>query len=231
MPERGWANMFYPVYIAIDVSDSMQVVQSGESTSAHDYFQLLIADLVLTLQDRLAIRTSVWLSIIAFSTEPHLVLPLTRMLQPFPVAPLPRHGQTNLAGLLALLDATIRQDRLSNAGSGTFGCPLVFVVTDGQPMLGRTPQPMSAWLPTRDRLGSAGARIAALGLAGADETVLWKLATGQRSERNAFIAQPDQPMQDLAENVAAEIIRSIGASVQQGDMVIRAPRGMRRVGA
>jgi hypothetical protein len=89
---------------------------------------------------------------------------------------------------------------------------------------------MSDWLPIRDRLGTAGARIAALGLSGADETVLWKLATGNHSARNAFIARPGEAIQELAENVAGEIIRSIAASVQQGEMVISSPRGMRRVG-
>lgn len=237
--ENGGKKKYYRIYVMVDVSSSMQRIPEGETQSPHDRFLLLVPDLTLTLMESPQVRTTCWLSIVAFNETAHLVLPIAPLRQPPAVGELPRGGQTDYAAALQFLSERIRTDagaiRNGAAQRSTeveLARPLVFFISDGKPQVSRAFQSEAEWVPIRDAItnGSSGARIAAIGLDGADETVLWKLATGDNEHRNAFIATNEMSSTKLAETILLAIRRSVQASVLAGDMVIETPDGMRRIG-
>jgi len=234
----GAKKRYYQIYITMDVSSSMQIVPPNESQSPHDRFLLLMPGLMLALNDAPEVRTTCWMSVIAFASQPQVVLPITSLRHPSPVGELPRGGATDFAAVLQLLrrhiDADAGEIQTRGARESTvieMARPLIFFITDGRPERNRIHQPESEWGPARDALTDTtkGARIATVGLAGADERVLWRIATGDGDLRNAFVATREMSSTALANNIIAAIQRSVIASVQRDEMVIETPEGMRRV--
>jgi len=237
--DNGGKKKYYRIYVMVDVSSSMQRIPDGETQSPHDRFLLLVPDLTLTLMESPQVRTTCWLSIVAFNETAHLVLPISPLRQPPAVGEMPRGGQTDYAAALQFLHESIRTDSTviqSEAAQRStqveLARPLVFFISDGKPEVSRAAQPEDEWVPIRNALanGTIGARIAAIGLDGADEDVLWKLSTGDAQHRNAFIATNEMSSTRLAETILLAIRRSVQASVLAGDMVIETPDGMRRIG-
>ena len=149
-----------------------------------------------------------------------------------PVIADPARGmQSDYAAILHFLvgrfhhDAqVIAEDQRQRGFQVTVARPTVFLMTDGAPYVGTAYQQPREWMPFRDALVAASieARIAAVGLPGACEPVLWRLATGEdHGDRNAFIAGPDTDPDSLAD--------SIVAAVASESLVIHAPDGMCRI--
>jgi uncharacterized protein YegL len=228
----------YPIYVLLDVSASMRVRGRG-GTVPQVEFTTLIPDLVMSLADAPALAATAWISVIAFSDRPELLCPMTSLADAANIRE-PHDGrQTNYVAALKFLRHRYDDDVLTmraHASTGRFRTriapPLVFFITDGAPFAADRYQKRDEWLPHRDQLvdSPVGARIAAIGLAGAHPPTLWALATGQgNGQRNAFIARPDARGDDLARSVINVIERSIKLSVRAGALVMDTPPGMRRV--
>jgi uncharacterized protein YegL len=216
----------------------MRTVPNGEIESPFDRFQTLVPDLVFSLREYVQVRTTCWLSFVAFSSTAQVVLPIMSLRGVPTTSPYPPGGQTDYVAALNLLGERIPLDRdtiireLGNTLSAvTVARPLIFFITDGKPFVGKTTQPRQDWMAARDALtGPLEARVAAIGLPGADERVLLDLATGDTRRRNAFIANGGSSATKLADNVMDAIMHSVQRSTEVGDMVIETPTGMRRLG-
>jgi uncharacterized protein YegL len=226
------------IYLLLDVSNTMREVPSGEVESPFDRFQLLMPELVLSMREHIQVRTTCWLSVIAFATKADTVLPAVTLRQIPAVPPLPPGGQTDYVAALKLLHERIPIDQAEIARSVTADAeaeivvrPLVFFITDGYPYVGQTRQPRSEWLAARNKVvaNGFGSNIAAIGLRGADEAVLAELATGDGGSVNAFVADGSVPATKLAGNIINAIMDSVARSAEAGTMVIETPPGMRRV--
>lgn len=231
---------YHIIYIVLDVSQTMRRAGRGELQSPFERFQTLLPDLVFSLRDRAQVRTSCWLSVIAFASTATLVLPATPLRTTPSVPAMPPGGQTDYVEALRLLHQRIGEDRVtiaSSVGEDDLGVvevadPLVFFITDGLPYVGNAEQPWSAWLSARNLVtgGEINGRIAALGLQGAREDVLVAMATGDGQRHNAFIADGTLPATELANNVVDAIVHSIERSTEAETMIIETPPGMRRLG-
>lgn len=115
-----------PVYLLLDCSESM-------AGSAMEAVNQGVAMLISQLKTNPQALETVFLSIIAFSSEAKQILPLTELIQVQP----PRLGirpGTALGAALRLLLASLQRDVVKTTAS-TKGDwrPLVFLMTDGQP--------------------------------------------------------------------------------------------------
>jgi uncharacterized protein YegL len=239
VPNPRTLRKFHLIYLVLDVSISMRK-PGRHIESPFERFQLLMPDLVLHMREHIQVRTTCWLSVIAFASEATTVLPATSLREIPTVPPLPAAGQTNYAAALKLLRDRIVADQAEVEASvrpmvdddATIAVrPLVFFVSDGFPYLGTARQNRSEWLPVRNELAvpAGPAHIAALGLEGAEEGVLADLATGEGALINGFIADGTVAAGALATNVTSAILDSVARSTQLGTMVIKTPAGMRRV--
>lgn len=229
----------YPIYIMLDVSESMRICRHG-GRPAQEEFEHMIPDLIMSLADNRGLAKAAWISVIAFGDSAELLCPMTSLTDP-PHVRSPRNGgHTDYVRALSFLGDRIKPDRdaIESYGAGRnyrtrVARPLIFFITDGAPYAAGRFQRPQEWVPYRDRIVAppVEARIAAIGLDGAHHRTLHKLATGRAGERNAFIADPAS--QTAGDNLAASVInvieRSIKLSVTAGEMVIDEPRGMRRV--
>lgn len=229
---------YHVIYLVLDVSDTMRRVPSGEVESPFDRFQLLMPELVLSMREHIQVRTTCWLSVIAFASSADTVLPAVSLRQIPAVPPLPPGGQTDYVAALKLLreripidQAEIARTVAADADAEIVVRPLVFFITDGFPYVGRAPQPRSEWLAARNNVvgHGFGSNIAAIGLRGAEESVLAEMATGSGNSVNAFVADGSVPATRLAGNIINAIMDSVARSAEAGTMVIEAPSGMRRV--
>lgn len=229
---------FHVIYLILDVSDTMREVPENEVESPYERFQMLMPDLVLSMREHIQVRTTCWLSVIAFASSAQTVLPAASLRQIPSVPPLPPGGQTDYVAALRRLYERIPVDRAEIARTVTADPdteivvrPLVFFITDGYPYVGNARQPRSEWMAARDRVVATGydSSIAAIGLRGADEGVLAEIATGNGRSANAFVADGSVPAAQLAGNIISAIMDSVARSTEAGSMVIETPAGMRRV--
>lgn len=226
----------HPVYLMLDASESMQRPISGDRTSM-DIFVPLLDSLVLELSDLHAIRSMVWVSVLAFSDRVEILrelLPLQRYHTPRAPA---RGTETNYTEALRFLARQCPADRQrieyvhhQRNEQARVARPLIFIVTDGAPFAHGRDQPDADWLAARtDLVGPpTQARIAAVSHRAEFESILWQLATGRDNDRNAFLARPNMPPDRLAASVRQCIVNSIGNSIRRGELVMHEPDGMRR---
>ncbi|MEW2429763.1 VWA domain-containing protein [Micromonospora sp. NPDC047644] len=228
----------YPIYILLDVSESMRRAAPGRPAPLTEFRQM-IPDLMMALADSSALTGTAWIRVIAFGDRPVPLCPMTSLAEKVTVKSPPDSVETDYTAALRYLHEQVGPDLRRIEAHGVrrdyrtkVARPLVFFVTDGAPYAGRRYQSPAEWLPYRDRLVEppVEARIAAIGLVGAHPPTLWAMATGQAGgKRNAFVADHDASGDGLARSVIDVIQRSITLSVRAGDMVIDTPRGMHRV--
>ncbi len=228
----------HPIYMMLDVSESMWRREGGQSSL--DVFKPLVTDLVLDLGALPRIKTGVWLSVLAFSDDVQVLRQMSPLIPPDQPIAEPRLGsETNYTRALRFLadqfDADVDRIRRGVARAGhqaKIRRPLVFVITDGAPFADGRDQPGAAWQHERERVagGRMRAWIAAVSMRREHERTLWELATGndETRQRNAFLAKPDATHKDLAASIRECITQSISKSVRAGEQVMREPRGMRR---
>jgi uncharacterized protein YegL len=228
----------YPIYVMLDVSASMRRRRNGRPAPQTE-FTALIPDMIMALAEAPALASTAWISVIAFAEDAELLCPMTPLARPANIRA-PHDGrQTNYVAALRFLrerfDDDVRAMR-SDASTARFRIsiarPLVFFITDGAAYAADRYQQPGEWLPHRESLvlPPVEARIAAIGLTGADPRTLRALSTGASDgRRNAFIARPDADGDGLARSIINVIERSIKLSVRAGALVMDEPPGMRRV--
>jgi uncharacterized protein YegL len=231
----------YLIYVVLDTSESMRRPRRGEAQhgAPQQHFVRLIPQMLRELSSHPVTNSLASVSVLAFNDEPEILRPMTALNQAAAIGK-PRLGYgTDYAAVLKFLVAQHRKDvqqvklsRLRDDYGVDVAKPWVFFITDGRPFANDANQEESAWMHHRDQLagGAINARIAAIGLPGADRDVLWKLSTGNdNGTRNAFISNRSTNARELSESVVAAIQSSITTSASVGLLTIRTPVGMERI--
>lgn len=229
----------YPVYLMLDVSQSMRRPDET-GLSSLDVFVPMLDQLVFSLRGEAWARPSVWIKVLAFSEHVQVLRDMTPLNLDRSFPPLdPRHG-TDYAAALRFLADNYKQDfrRISHSASrlghrAQIRPPLVFIITDGAPYMNGRDQPEADWQRERERLvdGSMQAWIAAISVRSEHRATLWDLATGNAGgdRRNAFLARPEARAPSLARSIHQCITASIRRSVRAGDRMMATPDGMTMV--
>ncbi|GAA4443781.1 vWA domain-containing protein [Phytohabitans houttuyneae] len=231
----------YLIYVVLDTSESMrrpwpEAPQDGGSQA---HFVRLIPRMLRELADHPVTNKLASVSVLAFNDEPEILRPMTSLDQPAAIRP-PRLGYgTDYARVLRFLAdqhrkdvRAVQQSRMRDGYTVDVARPWIFFVTDGRPFARERNQSMDEWMGHRRRLTDepVGARLAAIGLPGAERDILWHLATGSEDgRRNAFIADRRTNPKELSESVVDAIKSSISTSASTGLLTIRTPVGMRRI--
>jgi uncharacterized protein YegL len=227
----------YPIYLVLDVSESMRR-RPGRGRSAYSVFVPLLDKLTVQLAEAPRINVAVWMSTLAFSDGVQVLRPMTPLSPPGAPDQVSPGNETNYTAVLRFLADQYPRDALQiQEAARRARCearvarPWIFLITDGAPFANRRDQEHVEWLTERERLVTdpIRARIAAISLRNEREATLWQLATGLETERNAFIARSDASHEQLAKSIEHAILVSITQSVRKGDSVMPTPRGMRRV--
>jgi uncharacterized protein YegL len=240
----------YLIYIVLDTSKSMRMVPGTDRPARNreelrltqmGRFSTIIPQLLYDLSQIPTVAPRSSFCVVAFNDVPEELLPPTSLQDALTIKAPSLGTATDYAKVLCELadkhperaTATLRRKQ-RELGPGTeveVARPWIFFITDGRPTVGDQYQSDREWQAERERLTGPpiGARIAAIGLPGADERVLWELSTGDKRERNAFIAKPDLDPALLATSVGELISRSVKASLRLGQLVIQEPPDMRRI--
>jgi uncharacterized protein YegL len=123
----GAAARRLPVYLVLDVSSSMS---GGPIDEVNQGIQLLYNEL---LNDPQAIETA-WISVITFSKEAKQIVPLTELTRFKPPHLVTSHGTFLGAALRLLRQAMDREIVPNKPGQKGDYKPLVFLMTDGNPV-------------------------------------------------------------------------------------------------
>jgi len=231
----------YLIYIVLDTSESMRTPARGAAPqdAPLQHFVNLIPRMLRDLADSPVINSIASVGVLAFNDRPEVLRPMTSLVQAVAIGK-PRLGYgTDYASVLKFMVEQHPKDvRAVNLGRAREGLtvdvarPWVFFITDGRPYARSANQETAEWMVHRDRLVNLpiGARIAAIGLPGADRDTLWELATGDdNGSRNAFISDRRTTPRELSGSVVDAIQQSIGMSTSAGMLTIESPVGMRRI--
>ncbi|GGM27972.1 hypothetical protein ACFFX1_11650 [Dactylosporangium sucinum] len=233
----------YLIYVVLDTSESMRVPKPGtqQRSAPLDHFIDLFPRMIRELAANPVTNNLAAVSVLAFNDDAEVLRPMTPLDRAVPIGK-PRIGfGTDYAGVLKFLVAqhvkdvrAVKQDRSRDGYNVDVARPWIFFVTDGRPFAHDADQAKAEWMQYREQLTDppTEARIVAIGLPGADEDVLWWLATGNEHglRRNAFISdQRRADPKELSVSVVDAIKSSISASARTGLLSIRTPVGMRRI--
>jgi uncharacterized protein YegL len=167
-----------PTYLVLDVSASMRPHEA--------LLNRTLEDIVNTLYSSPRISEFIHLSILTFSTRPHLVLAMTEIAQLSGLPTVECRGSTYFAPMFEMLRDRIEFDlaRLVTDGVRPLR-PVVFLLTDGAP----ADNPAERWVEAFDALTTRQWRphphVITYGFGSAVEHVLKQMATVA-----AFIADP-----------------------------------------
>ncbi|GAA3231003.1 hypothetical protein [Actinocorallia longicatena] len=198
-----------PTYVVLDVSKSME---------AHEaLLNKTLEEILETLYSNPRISEFIHLSIITFSTRPHVVLGMTGISDLTGVPTVQCRGTTNFAPLFELLRERIDVDlqRLL-ATRITPLRPVVFLLTDGAP----ADRPYERWTEALSGLTDPSWKphphLITYGFGEAVESVLKQMSTVA-----AFIADPRQGTNSEALSSAlASLLNSLVASVQAQRLLV-----------
>ncbi|WP_249999064.1 VWA domain-containing protein [Actinoplanes sp. M2I2] len=228
----------YPIYLLLDVSESMRR-PDRHGRSSLDAFGPMINELVLGLQGAAWAKPTVWIKVLAFSERVQVLREMTplSLVKSFPDLE-PGHDTDYAEALRYLADTHPEDFQRINLSANRLGHqaqirpPLVFIITDGAPYVDGRNQPQSSWQRQRERLvdGPMQAWIAAISVRPEHQGTLWELATGAAhgDRRNAFLAKPGTSAAGLATSIHQCITASIKRSVRAGDRLMTTPDGMER---
>lgn len=192
-----------PTYLAIDVSKSMQPHEGVLNRT--------LEEIIHTMYVSPRISEFIHLSVITFSTRPHVVLGMTEIAELASLPTVTCRGSTHFAPLFGLLRERIELDlpRLSAKNVQPLR-PVVFLLTDGAP----ADRPPARWVEAFDALTDRGWRphphVITYGFGEAVEAVLKRMATAA-----AFIAEPDRGTDTQAVTAAlSTMLNSLVATAQ-----------------
>ncbi|MFF4697538.1 vWA domain-containing protein [Streptomyces chattanoogensis] len=159
-----------PAYLVLDTSGSMEP------------YEALLNKTLLSIYDTLYVSPQVsefvHLSVLSFSTMPHVVTPMTDIEELESLPSVTCSGLTNFGPMFHLLRGRIESDllMLRDAGSQVVR-PVVFLLTDGIP----TDEPDDAWLADyqelRDPAWKPRPQFITYGFGQASEAVLKRIST------------------------------------------------------
>lgn len=192
-----------PTYVVLDTSKSMEPHESLLNTT--------LAKIINTLYASPRIAEFIHLSIVTFSTAPHVVLPMREIAKLTRMPAVKCRGATNFGPAFELLRDRIELDipAMSAAGVQVLR-PVIFLLTDGAP----SDRPASRWEESLKDLLDPGWRphphIITYGFGDAVEEVLKRMST-----LAAYIADGDRPDDGEALATAlSSLLNSLVASAQ-----------------
>lgn len=224
----------WPFYVVCDVSESMWGLQTSTITP-FEAMQEALLELADFPDDHIEVADIAHLGVLTFADDTQVVQPLSKMSDKFNVGKLPQGRYTNYARLFSTLTDVITTDlsRLENRKLHVKR-PVVFIITDGKPVLNGWDQPRDQWEPALHRLHALGARrpegqsrpiaVVALGFRQADSEILKTVAKspGVACIAEAGVASPHELMKELL----GSILESITATTAEGALDFQIPRGM-----
>jgi uncharacterized protein YegL len=222
----------WPFYIVCDVSQSMwdEAFYPKQDYTPWHVMRDGMIDLLYEID--LEPRACAWchLSVIAFSDEVQVVLPLTAMTTPnVHLGDLPKGGWTDYAAVFKFLSDRVAQDfaMLDNPGTH-IKRPTVYFITDGEPQTHGKAQPDADWLPHLRALHNHKSEpiVVALGLGIVKESTLLQI---RAAPGPACVAMPGVSPGDLLSAIVGDIIQSVLNSTSRGEFSFEVPAGMRRL--
>jgi uncharacterized protein YegL len=224
----------WPFYVVCDVSASMHSRQIGYKTP-YEAMQEALVHLINFADDNIEVSQIAHLGLVTFADEAEVVLPLRKMSEGFHIGPLPKGIYTNYAKIFTTLNAVIADDLQRLEGSNlVVKRPVVFFITDGQPVVDGNEQPREAWEPPLRQLHAFSASrpegqdvpiaVIALGFEGTNTENLRLVSKppGVACVAEAGVASPH----DLMSALLKSILISITHSTEEGDFSFTPPPGM-----
>jgi uncharacterized protein YegL len=240
MPERGMPSggrVAWPFYVVCDVSESMHGKPMGRADEPTPYeaMQEALLELVDFAEGHVEAGDIAHLGVLTFADDTDVVLPLRKMSDGCEIGQLPKGLFTNYAQLFTKLSDVIDAD-LRRLGSlyRKVMRPVVFFITDGQPVVDGIDQPREVWEPPLRRLHAFSAprpegrgvpiAVVALGFEGTNRENLRMVAKapGVACVATAGVASPHELMSDLL----TSILDSVTNSAVEGNFIFVPPRGM-----
>lgn len=236
---QGWSmssddRVAWPFYIVCDVSASMHSRRIGIKTP-YDAMQEALVHLINFADDNIEVSQIAHLGLLTFADDAQVVLPLRKMSDGFQIGQLPKGMYTNYARAFTTLNAVIDADLKRLEGSDLeVKRPVVFFITDGQPVVDAKEQPREVWEPPLRRLHAFSAwrpegrevpiAVIALGFEGTntENLRLVSKSPGVACVAEAGVASPH----DLMSALLKSILTSITVSTAEGEFSFVPPRGM-----
>lgn len=227
----------WPFYLVCDVSASMHSMRPGygKGPTPYEAMQEALLSLVAFADENVEAADIAYLGVLTFADDAQVVLPLRKMSDGFQVGPLPKGSHTNYAKLFATLSDVVSADlRRLERRHLVVKRPVVFFITDGQPVVDGREQPRELWEPPLRRLHALSVprpegqdvpiAVVALGFEGTNSENLQIVAKapGVACVAEAGTASPYELMADLLTSVLA----SVTCSTAEGELVFYPPRGM-----
>jgi uncharacterized protein YegL len=222
--------MIYPFYLVIDVSQSMhETPQSpGAPASPFAIAQRAIPLIEDELRDSPRTRDTAAFGLITFSGEASVVTPLTRLRDLDGLDPLREGTETNYQAVFELVVSVIEADMSQLASAGHLvKRPVVYFITDGQPVVDRRTQELEEWAPAYREFDSLPLppAIVALGMGKVHPMTIRRIAS-TRPRGVACIAEPGATPSSLIAGILDAVGLSIHDSTRQGDLEFEVPDGM-----
>ncbi|GAA0268905.1 vWA domain-containing protein [Cryptosporangium japonicum] len=194
-----------PTYLVIDTSLSME--------SHQDLLNDTVEHVFTVIGDNPRVSEFAHLSVVTFSTAPHVVLEMSDIEHVTEIPVLECSGSTNYGPLFSLLRQRIDQDveQLNAGGRRAVLRPAVFILTDGEPMDQNWTGPLAALV---DRGWRRYPHIISYGFGDANEAVLGQIATRMaflavnvEREKEAIVSMMTSLLKTLVESAGADEFR------------------------
>jgi hypothetical protein len=197
-----------PTYLVLDVSKSMK---------AHEpVLNRTLEEIINTLYSSPRISEFIHLSIITFSTRPHVVLGMTEIAKLTGLPTVECRGSTHFTPLFELLHDRIELDlpRLTAAGVRSLR-PVVFLLTDGAP----ADRPPERWADAFgaliDREWPLHPHVITYGFGEAVESVLKRMATAAAFVADPFGGTDTQALTSALNNMLNSLVATAQAQAMQ----------------
>jgi uncharacterized protein YegL len=171
----GDSQLKFPIYVVVDVTASMAgVIQQ---------FNQILVELFKKISDRPRLAKVVLLSVVSFSDDAYVELPLAEPTKDYPFPSLSAKGSARYSGVFNLLKELIERDVAGLKASGvTVLRPAVFFISDGAPIDGDDTNGESrTWSVALKALTSESfpyrPNIVAFGIGAADPSVIQEVAS------------------------------------------------------
>lgn len=220
----------WPFYVIYDVSESMwhSKFHHTDYTPWH-VMRDGLADLLAEIDFEPSAKDCCHLSVVAFSDQVEVILPLTPMSSDdVNIGALPQGGTTDYALVFDHLANQLARDYDHLVQHYSLKRPVVYFVTDGAPFVNGRVQPDAVWVPPLQRLHAHESQpiVVALGLGTVEERAL---ATVRAAPGPACVAEAGVSPGELLRAIVGSIIKSVINSSGRDEFLFDIPAGMRRL--